>query len=213
MLPVGGQPVIHHVLDLLARSGVEEVFMNLHHRAEVLSEYCQDGARWRLRITYAFEPELLGTAGAVKNFEKHLGSGPFFVVYGDNYLDCDLLALCEFHNARRALATIAVFEKDDVSASGVVDLDANGRVRRLVEKPLPSEVFSRLINGGLYVLSPAILSFIPADRPSDFARDVFPTLVAAGHAIYGRVMEGTVWGIDTPALYEQLRAQIGDARA
>ncbi|MGH7341509.1 MAG: nucleotidyltransferase family protein, partial [Candidatus Rokuibacteriota bacterium] len=62
MLPVGGRPVIAHLLELLAGAGVTDVFMNAHHRAEVLLDYCGDGSRWGLSVTYAVEPELLGTA-------------------------------------------------------------------------------------------------------------------------------------------------------
>jgi len=46
LLPVRGRPVIGLVLDLLARNGVGEVFMNLHHHPDALRDYCGDGARW-----------------------------------------------------------------------------------------------------------------------------------------------------------------------
>jgi NDP-sugar pyrophosphorylase family protein len=211
MLSVGGRPVIDRVLEMVAQSGVREVLMNLHHCAEILTEYCGDGARWGVTLTYAYEPTLLGTAGAVRNFGPLLdGDDPFFVVYGDNYLECDLSRLAEFHRERDGIATIALFEKDDVSGSGIVSLAENGRIRRFAEKPPPSEVFSRLVNGGLYVLSPEVLRLIPDTIPCDFGYDVFPSLMAAGYALYGRVMEGAVWAIDTPLLYERLRARMGD---
>lgn len=209
MLPAGDRPIIGHLLDLLARAGVREIFMNLHHRPEVLRAYCGDGARWGLRITYAFEPELLGTAGAVRNFSKHLGDSPFFVVYGDNYMESDLTDLWTFHQERRALATIGLFEKEDVTGSGIVQVDPEGRIVRFVEKPHPSDVFSRLVNGGVYAFSPAILPLIPDIVPCDFAYHVFPALLASGHPIYGRVMRGMVWGIDTPDLYRTLCARMG----
>jgi len=210
MLPVGGRPVVGHLLDLLARSGVREVFMNLHHHPEVLKGYCGDGSPWGLQITYAVEPELLGTAGAVRNFGRYLSESPFFVVYGDNYLECDLTAFWQFHEERQSLATIALFEKEDVTGSGVVQVDDEGRVLLFIEKPNPSEAISHLVNGGLYVLSPAILPLIPDGVPSDFGHDVFPALVASGYPICGRVMEGAVWGIDTPDLYRKLLERMRD---
>ncbi len=214
MLAVGGRPVIGRVLERVAQSGVREVFMNLHHGADVLTAFCGNGARWGLRITYAFEPELLGTAGAVRNFASQLGGeSAFFVVYGDNYLDCDLSRLWEFHVKRGGLASLALFEKDDVSGSGVVQLDGQGRIARFVEKPAPAQGVGRLVNGGVYVCSPDILPLLPATVPCDFGYDAFPSLLAAGHALYGRVMEGAVWPIDTPELYRQLRARVGDEQA
>ena len=213
MLPVRGRPLMGFLLDLLARNGVREVFMNLHHHPEVLKDYCGDGARWGLRITYTVESELLGTAGAVKNFGVYLGESPFFVVYGDNYLECNPTSLWELHEERKGLATIALFEKDEVSGSGTVQVDEDGRLLRFIEKPLPSEAFSRLVNGGLYVLSPAILPLIPDNVPCDFGYHVFPALLASGHLIYGQVMEGSLWPIDTPDLYRKLGERMGDGPA
>lgn len=210
MLPVKGRPVIGHVLDLLVRSGVREVFMNLYHLPQVIMEYCGSGSQWGLKITYALERELLGTAGAVRNFGRHLEQSAFFVVYGDNYLECDIGALWKFHEEKRGLATIALFEKEDVTGSGVVQLNGGGRVLRFVEKPVPSEAFGSLVNGGLYVLSPAILPLIPDDVPCDFGYHVFPSLLASGHPIYGRVMDGAVWPIDTPDLYRRLQDRMDD---
>lgn len=209
MLPVGGKPVIGHLLEQLAGSGVREVFINLHHRSEVLKSYCGDGSMWGLRIGYAFEPELLGTAGAVKNFGEYLTEAPFFVVYGDNYFECDFSGLWKFHGEREAMATIGLFEKDDVSGSGVVEVDERGYVSRFVEKPSSDMVFSNLINGGLYVLSPEILSFIPEGEFCDFGYDVFPAVLAEGHPICGHIIKGGVWGIDTLERYRDLQDRVG----
>lgn len=213
MLPVGGRPVVDHLLDLLRRAGVREVFMNLHHRGEALSGYCGNGARWGLRMTYAVEPQLLGTAGALRNFAEHLAGEPFFVVYGDNYLACDPAALWRFHEARDGLASIALFEKEDVTGSGIVDLDGEGRVLRFVEKPAPGEAFSHLVNGGVYVLSPAIFPLLPDHLPCDFGRDVFPKLLASGYPVYGLLMNGAVWPIDTPQLYRELCERLAHGAA
>jgi len=213
MLAVGGRPVIDRNLSLLAESGVREVFMNLHHCAEVVTGYCGSGERWGLKMTYAFEPQLLGTAGAVRNFGRHLGDGPFFVVYGDNYFECEFSALWKVHEERPGIATIAVFERDDVNGAGIVQLDADDRVVRFVEKPPAAEASGRLINGGLYVLSPTILPLIPDTIPCDFGYDVFPALLRTGQPIYGRVMQGAVWAIDTPELYRELSARIGNEPA
>lgn len=217
MLTVGGRPVIDRNLSLLAGSGVREVFMNLHHCADALTAYCGTGERWGLKIAYAFESQLLGTAGAVKNFGRYLADAPFFVVYGDNYLECDFSALLKFHEAHEAIATIALFEKEDVTGAGVVQIDAAGRVVRFVEKPVEKPQapagLDRLVNGGLYVLSSAILPLIPDTVPCDFGYDVFPALLAGGQPVFGLVMAGAVWAIDTPQLYAELLARVGDGPA
>lgn len=208
MLPVGGKPIVSYLLERLAKTGVGEVFMNLHHNPEVLRDYCGDGSSWGLRITYSFEPELLGTAGAVKNFQEYLEDGPFWVVYGDNYLDCDFSSLWEFHAEWDGLASIALFEKEDTSGAGIVRLDDNGRVIKFVEKPLEGSISGNLVNGGLYILSPDIFSHILGHGAPDFGYDIFPSLLSKGHSIYGKVMQGELWGIDTPEKYENLKGKV-----
>ena len=100
-----------------------------------------------------------------------------------------------------------------MTGSGVVQIDADGRVVRFVEKPHTPEGLGRLVNGGLYVLSPTILPLIPDTVPCDFGYDVFPALLAGGHPVFGLVMDGAVWAIDTPELYAGLRTRMGDGPA
>jgi mannose-1-phosphate guanylyltransferase / phosphomannomutase len=210
LLPVRGRPIIAHLLDRLAGAGVTDVFVNLHHHADAIRQSCGSGDAFGLRIEYVVEPALRGTAGALRNFAPMLDGESFLVAYGDNFLDCDVSALWKFHAGVDAVATLALFEKDDVSGSGIAALDEAGRIVRFVEKPAPAEHFSHLVNGGLYVLSPRILSLLPVSEPCDFSYDVFPALLAAGHPLYGRVMDGAVWGIDTPELYRALRRRMGE---
>ena len=205
MLPVGGRPVLEHLLLKLKGMGVDEIFINLHHQPEVIRSYFGDGKKLELSIQYAFEPELLGTAGALRNFagEFHDESS-FYVCYGDNLFDCDLAPLRGFHAKAGALATIGLFAKEDVRGSGVAELDHGGRVIRFVEKPDPASVTSRLVNAGVYVLSPEIMNFINR-LPCDFGHDVFPAMLTGEAALYGLVLDGTVRAIDTPELYEKHR--------
>ncbi len=207
MLPVNGHPLIHYTLTLLASSGVTDVFINLHHCPDVLTAYCATGERWGVRITYSHEPELLGSAGTIRHLGDALGSAPFYVLYGDNYFECDLMALADFHRQTNALATIGLTEKADTSGSGIVALDTRGRIRRFKEKPSAEEVFSHLVNAGVYVLSPEVLPLIPASTPCDFGQAVFPALLARDHALYG-LLAGPVWGSDTPELYRALLAHL-----
>jgi NDP-sugar pyrophosphorylase family protein len=67
MVPVGGRPLLeHHVLRLARARYRGDIFVNLHHLPEVIREHCGDGSRWGIRIEYRLEPEIRGTAAAVK---------------------------------------------------------------------------------------------------------------------------------------------------
>ena len=131
------------------------------------------------------EKEILGTAGGVKNVARFFEEEAFIVWYGDNLCTCDLNRLAAFHREKNGLATIALYHREDVDQCGIVDLDASDRILRFLEKPRPEQVFSHWVNAGIYILEPEVLRHIPANGPSDFGRDVFPALLAAGQALYG----------------------------
>lgn len=207
MVLVAGKSVLEHNLELLARHGVCEAVINLHHRPQAIVEYLGNGSRWGVHITYSFEPELLGTAGAVQRVREQFDS-TFLVLYGDNLTTCDLRRLIAFHRAKGGIATVALHFRDDPTASGIADLDDRDRIIRFVEKPKPDQVFSHLVSAGILVLEPEVLDAIPNGIPYDFGRDLFPSLLARGEAIYGyRLSQGEdLWWIDTPEDLRRVKA-------
>ncbi len=206
MVPVCGKPVLEYNVERLRRYGVREIVINLHYLPEVVMDHFGDGDRWDVRITYSLEREPLGTAGGVKNVAWFFDS-PFFVWYGDNLSNCDLHSLYAFHRAKGGVATIALHYREDPTASGIVDLDAQDRITRFLEKPRPEQVFSHWVNAGIFVLEPQVLGAIPTDGAPDFGRDVLPALLAAGENLYGYQMseEEGPWWIDTPDDLDHLR--------
>ena len=211
MVPVGGRPLLAYTLDLLRRHHVREVAINLHHCPDAVREYFSDGSAWGVRITYSFEPELLGTAGAVKKLEP-FWDGPFFILYGDNLTDCDLTRLAEFHQARGGLVTLGLYWRQDVEQSGVAALDEKDRITGFVEKPAAGQAPGHWVFAGLMVAEPRLLEWIPPDRPCDFGREVLPELLARGESVWGYRMTERLWWTDTLADYEALKRQFDEGK-
>ena len=207
MVLVAGKPILEHNLELLARHGIRDVLINLHHQPRTIVDHFGDGSRWGVHITYSFEPELLGTAGAVKRVQEQFDS-TFLVLYGDNLTTCDLSRLVIFHRAKGGIATIALHYRDDPTASGIADLDDQDRIIQFVEKPEPEQIFSHWVSAGILVLEPEVLDVIPDGTPSDFGRDLFPSLLARGEAISGyRMSQGEhLWWIDTSEDLRRVKA-------
>ena len=186
MLSVGGQPLLAHHMQWLRSYGITRIAINLHHAADVIRDYFGDGEQYGVELTYSYEPELVGTAGAAKRLEHFLDQR-FVVLYGDVYTNVDLTRLGSFHasglagsNADAGL-TLSLYHVPNPTECGLVDLDAAGRVRRFVEKPPPEEVFTDLANSGVLICDPALLSEVPADTVYDFGRDLLPNLLVAGY--------------------------------
>jgi mannose-1-phosphate guanylyltransferase len=171
MVPVLDRPVMAHILDLLDRHGFDETIANLHYFPDSIREHFGE------RVTYRFEPELLGTAGGVRACAEFFGEDPFLVISGDALTDIDLTALAARHREAGGIATLAVKQVPDTREFGVVLHDREGRITGFQEKPRPDEALSDLGNCGIYVFSPEIFDYFPERPFVDWAKDVFPALL------------------------------------
>jgi NDP-sugar pyrophosphorylase family protein len=207
MLPVAGQPLLAHTLRWLRRYGVTEAALNLHHLPEVVRAGLGDGTPFGMRLRYSYEPELLGTAGAVRRVaEQHpdFFDQTFLVVYGDLLLDLDITDLLAFHRAQASQFTLALKHTTTPQSQGMIEVDAEGRVQRFVEKP-PTWDGGDTANAGVYLCEPEIVQRIPPGF-SDFGHDIIPALLRDGAPVYGRPLVGYLLDIGTPEAYAQAQA-------
>lgn len=202
MLPIDGRPLIDYVIRLFTENGIDEVAINLYHRPDVVVEHLGDGRRFGVRVTYSFEEKPLGTAGGLGKL-RHFFTETFVAINGDMLSSMDISAQVKFHRARKATATIALFEVADPTARGVVELDGHQRIRRFVEKPPADQVFSNLVNAGVYVIEPEVLDSIPDDTFADLGTDIFPLLLREGKVLFGYPSREYLLDIGTLASYKQ----------
>lgn len=210
MLSVQGKPLLEHVVCWLQSHGITEIAMNLHHCPTVITDHFGSGASWDVALTYSYEETLLGTAGAAKRLESFLDE-PFVVAYGDVFTNLNLTRLMNAHKQQCCIAnvdtvaTIALYRVPNPTECGLVEMDADGRVTRFVEKPPADQVFTDLANAGVMICEPDILRFIPAEASFDFGRDVFPKLLAEGKAVWGQAIDEQEYLIDigTPKAFQR----------
>ncbi len=202
MVPIVGKPCMEHILELLRTHGFEEVVVTLAFLPQAIRTYFGDGEALGLRIDYSVEEEPLGTAGSVKLAQARLQE-PFLVISGDALCDVDLGALVAAHRQRGAAVTIGLKSVDNPLEFGIVVVDEDGKVERFLEKPSWGQVFSDTINTGIYVLEPEVLRHVPAGRPFDFSKELFPLLLEMGRPIYGHVLDGYWQDIGTLEQFRQ----------
>jgi mannose-1-phosphate guanylyltransferase len=172
MVPVLDRPVMEHIIDLLEEHSFTEVIANLHYFPDSIREY------FGSRISYRYEPQLLGTAGGVRGCADFFGEESFLVISGDALTDIDLRAMAATHARTEGIATLAVKRVADTREYGVVLHDRDGRVTGFQEKPELEEALSDLGNCGIYMFQPQIFEYFPERRFVDWAQDVFPNLLA-----------------------------------
>jgi len=211
MLPMVNRPMLAHVVSLLAAHGFDDIVVTLAFLPEAIRNFFGDGSEFGVRISYATEEAPLGTAGSVRNARDELDE-PFLVISGDVVTDIDLSALVAFHEERNATATLALTARPDPLEFGIVICHEDGTVERFLEKPSWGEVFSDTVNTGIYVLDPAIFSFIPDDRASDFSGEVFPALLEAGKGVFGFRAPGYWEDVGTLGAYLRTHQEVLDGR-
>ena len=199
LVPVAGKPFLDHLLAMLRAQGIREVVVNLHHLGHRIEEHVGDGSRYGLAVRYSREATILDTGGGIKHAEPLLAGEPFLVVNGDSLLEVPVAELVAFHRDRGAIATLALRADPEAARYGLVEIDPEGRVHRIVgQPPTPAPAGLRgLMFPGLHVLEPAVFAHM---SPGVFSitRTTYPQLIEAGLPVYG-FETGARWvNIDTP---------------
>ncbi len=174
---------------------------------ETIQALLGDGREAGVRLRYVIETEPLGTAGGVRN-AADLTTGRLVVLNGDILTDVDLSEMLKCHEARGARATIYLTPVDNPTAYGLVETDADGRVRRFVEKPTSAQVTASTVNAGIYLLERELLELIPAGRAVSIEREVFPDLVARRIPFFGFVSRAYWLDIGSPEKYRQAQMDL-----
>ncbi|WP_210494657.1 NDP-sugar synthase [Patulibacter sp. SYSU D01012] len=201
IVPIVDRPFLAYALEWVARHGMTDVVLCCGFRSDAVVEAIGDGSRFGVHVTWVFEPEPRGTAGALKMAEEHLQER-FVLLNGDVLTDMDLSAQIRAHEATGARATLGLVPVEDPTAYGLVRLDDRDRVTGFLEKPKPEEIDTDLISAGAYVLDRDVLDLIPAGREVSIEREVWPRLV--GEGLHGFVHRGAYWmDIGTPQRYVQ----------
>ncbi|MBC7359368.1 MAG: NTP transferase domain-containing protein [Desulfacinum sp.] len=196
---VGGEPFLGRLLRRLKAQGLGRVVLCVGHQWERIADYVGDGAPWGLDVVLSVEPTPLGTAGALKNAERHV-EGPFFALNGDTFLDVSLDAMARFHEENGWLATLAVARVQDAGRFGLVEKDPRGRLLSFNEKRgIPGT--AGWVNGGVYLFERRVLDLIPAGRPVSLEQEVFPALIERGEALGCFASRGYFIDIGTPESY------------
>ncbi len=210
LIPVLGRPIISYVINLLKRYGFRDLIINLYHLPQSIVDYLGDGSSLGVKITYSWEKELLGTAGAILEVESLLAQETFLVINSDILVELDLKDLLEFHYRRKAATTLVVKVSKEAQNFGAIGLDKKSRVvsivKLAVEDPYIEGIFT-----GISVMEPAIFKYISAGGDG-LGDDVFPKMLLGGENLYGYTKVNYWLDIGTPKRLAQAEEDIKKGR-
>jgi mannose-1-phosphate guanylyltransferase len=208
LVPVLDRPLAAFAIDHLAAAGVRRVVANAHHLAEqiepALSPLCSArGAS----LTVLREATLLGTGGAIRNALAHLGE-EFVVFNGDVLARPDLAQAMAAHRSLGARVTMVLRDDPRASALGAIELDAGGRVRRILDEGPPAAVPTRrCVFTGVYVVSSSIADDLPAE--GCVVRHTLRRLLARGEVVAGVLDDGPWFDLGTLESYAAVNFAAG----
>ncbi len=203
LVPVDGIPLLDRVLEHAARAGVTRAILAAGHLGEQIANRYASHNPWGLEIHTHIEGKPLGTGGCLHEIAGMLDDD-FVLLYGDVFLDFDLSALISQHEDERPIATVLVRQSDHPKDSDLVEVSpGSDRVTAFLPKSTrkPDGLFRNCANAAVYACSRKLLTYIPKDRSSDIATNVFPAVLAAGGDIRAHDLEetGYVKDMGTPA--------------
>lgn len=176
LMPMGDMPILEVVLRQLKSRGVDHVDIAVGHLAELIMALFGNGAKIGLDIRYSIEDTPLGTAGPLTLIDGL--DDTFLVMNGDILTTLDYSDLVRHHKAKGVAATIAMYTRQVKIDFGVLDTDAEGRLRDIIEKP--TKEYS--VSMGIYVFEPRVLRYLKHAERKDFP-DLVKDLLAAGELV------------------------------
>jgi len=212
MLNILNRPMMQHIIERLRDAGIVDIVILLYFKPEIVTNYFGDGSAFGVRINYVLPDDDYGTAGAVKKAEEFLQGEEFMIVSGDLVTDFDFNEIIAFHKKKQSKLTITLTPVADPLQFGVVITTPDGKIQKFLEKPSWSEVFSDTINTGIYILSPEILDYIPANTNYDFGKELFPSLMRDGVTLWGPILHGYWRDVGNPESYRDVQKDIMDGK-
>lgn len=203
MATIGNRPFLDILIQHVSSFGFKRFVLCVGYKKEAIEDYFRTH-KGGIKIVFSEEREgnLLGTAGAIKNAEKAVESDTFLVMNGDSFADIDFGRFLQFHDKKRAVASLALTKAVQRDDAGRVRMGERDEIITFNEKDEIAD--AAYMNTGVYFFSNAVFRYIPAEARFSLEYDLFPSMIGKG--IYGYVVDTEVIDIGTPERLEKAKA-------
>lgn len=197
MALVNKRPLLEYIVKSFVKSGLTNIIISVCYLPNKIVRHFGNGKRFNANISYIFEKKdkPLGTAGAIGKLREKI-NGTIIVCYGDTLRTVDIKEMIHFHKQKKGIASLFIYENKSANPKSLVEINHNQRITSFIERPRTTSSPLVWSNGGLYIFEQKIFSYIPKNKPSDFAKDIFPSLFTQ-EKIYAYIQPGYFLDIGT----------------
>ena len=158
LIPINEKPIIEHIIERFTDTGCSDFHLTVNYKGKILKAYFEE-LKPDYSVSFVDENKPLGTAGSLQ-YLKGKFDKPFFVTNCDIIIKADYVNLYEFHQKGGYDITLVASAKEYIIPYGTCELNGDGHLSHINEKPK----YDFLINTGLYILNPDLLSIIPKNK-------------------------------------------------
>mgnify|MGYP001162159728 CR=1 FL=1 len=179
MVPIGGQPILWHIMSRYAMYGYNDFYIALGYKAQIIKDYFLKFRNLNSNFTINLENDKINfhsskkinwnvtlvdtgdetmTGGRVKRMQEYLKGDKFFLTYGDGVANININNLLEFHNSHQKICTVTAVHPN--ARFGELEIK-DKVVTDFKEKPQTKQGW---INGGYFVMNPDIFDYIDDDN-------------------------------------------------
>ena len=155
MVPIGGKPIINHIMQIYSNYGHKDFFVALGYKGEIIEDYFKDNNSWNINLIKTGTNSMTG--GRLKRLQKLIGNETFMLTYGDGLSDINISELISFHKQHGKLVTISAVRPP--ARFGALKLKGS-EVINFREK---SQLEESWVNGGFFVIEPEFFEMINGD--------------------------------------------------
>ncbi|MFF3022740.1 sugar phosphate nucleotidyltransferase [Gottfriedia sp. NPDC057948] len=202
LLPIANRAAIEHLILHLTRLGFNEFIIQLHYMSQAIIETINAMKLKNVSIDYIIEEKSLGSAGCLR-LSKHFLHEPFLLVNGDILFDGDIREALKNHFESKSKFSMFVKQVDKCGSYGNVKVK-NGQIIDFIEKPNEGSEISKLVNTGIYIMSPELLDQIPENRYFDISNDLIPLMLKNNISLNAFHLKGYWIDYGTPRRFAKL---------
>jgi len=201
LFPIAGRPLLDVIIEKLHKAGCHAVIINTHHLHRQIEDFVA-AQSYGFDVCTRYEPQILGTGGAIKNVADFWDNQPFIVINADIVVDIDLKAVYSAHCSHHPLATLVLCDAPEFNSVAVEQNKwitgfhpPSNRIGR------PSD--SLMTFTGIQVLEPQVLDYIP-DNTFYSSIDAFKKILSDGKQLRAYITPGDSWqDVGTPQSYRK----------